>query len=389
MAGRRKMELPTIQLRIRVTGRHPRFFRKQVQKPERPIAAGSMVFVKDKAGRPVGTGFYNSRSQIALRMLERGRTPCGPERVLDLLDAAIDLREKTLGLGRRSDAYRLVHAEGDGLPALIIDKLGRAIVAQLASKAMERQIEAIGERLLERYPRAQLVLSVDADARRLEGLEMVDSGGRKAIELREEGLSYRVTPGGGHKTGFFCDQRENRVRLATLVKGRRVLDLCCNSGGFAMHAVQGGAKQVEAYDLDEEAVALARANVSANRLRCDVAQADAFEILRERPRGSFDACVLDPPKWVRGADDREQGLTRYLDLNRLAFEKLPSGGLLLTCSCSGSVSEDQFLAVLREAASRAKRDARVLAISGAGPDHPVALECPETRYLKAVWIELR
>ena len=389
MAGRRRSELPTIQLRIRVTGRHPRFFRKQVQKPEQRIPAGSMVFVKDKTGRPVGTGFYNSRSQIALRMLDRGRSPCGPERVLELLDSAIELRENTLGLAERSDAYRLVHAEGDGLPGLILDKLGSAIVAQLASKAMETQIEAIGERLLEQYPGAQLVMSVDAEARRLEGLEMPDSGRAKPIELHEEGLSYRVTPGGGHKTGFFCDQRENRVRLGQLARGRRLLDLCCNSGGFAMHAIRGGAKHVEAYDLDEEAVALARANVHANDLRCDVAQADAFEILRERPRGSFDACVLDPPKWVHGADDRDQGLTRYLDLNRLAFEKLPSGGLLLTCSCSGSVSEDQFLAVLREAAARAKRDARVLAITGAGPDHPVALECPETRYLKAVWLEIR
>ncbi len=388
-APKKQAKLPEIRLRIKVHGRHPRFYRKQVLKPTRPIPAGSQVFVRDKEGKAIGTGFYNSRSQIALRIFDRGFAPASEGRILELLQAAIDYRERDLRLQDHSEAYRLVHAEGDGLPGLIIDKLGDYLVAQLALKGLEAHMEEIGEALLRRYPKGRLILHVDKEMSELEGMELRSTRSDAEAWLSEDDLHYRFAPGQGHKTGFFCDQRDNRMRLGRLAKGRRVLDLCCNSGGFAMHAARGGARQVEAYDLDEKAVALARDNAKRNQLSMSVAQADAFELLRERKPGSCDALILDPPKWVHGKDDMDDGLRRYLDLNRLGFKLLQKGGLLVTCSCSGQVSEDRFLSVLRDAAGRAGRDARILHLGGAGADHPVALECPETRYLKVVFLQIR
>lgn len=387
-ASRKKHVLPTVKLRIRVTGRHPRFFRKQVLKPEHTISPGSLVYVLDKQGRAVGTGFYNPRSVLALRMLTRGKEQVDRKHVLRLLDQAIRYREETLGLGERENAYRLVHAEGDGIPGFILDRLNHHLVAQVFCLGIEDSIEDIGEALLKRYPQSKLVLRVDADARRLEGIRLEETGELRPAELMEDGLRYLFTPGAGHKTGFFCDQRDTRRRLAEFAHGRKVLDLCCNSGGFAMQAARAGARTVLAIDLDEDAVRLAKANARKNSLRVPVEHGDAFDVLRERGR-DFDVIVLDPPKWIRGESDMEKGLKRYLDLNTSAFAALPSGGLLLTCSCSGSLSEERFLAMLREAAARAGKDARIVEMRGAGADHPVALECPETRYLKAAFVSVR
>ena len=177
--------------------------------------------------------------------------------------------------------------------------------------------------------------------------------------------------------------------MRSLAKGRTVLDLCCHAGGFAIQAALGGAKSVIAIDLDEEAVTQAAANAKTNRARVDVRHGDAFDTLRETKAGAYDLIVLDPPKWVLGKTGIIPGLPKYRDLNRLAFEKLAPGSLLVTCSCSGAVSEDLFLLMLKEAAAQAGRDARVLMLRGAGPDHPVALECPETRYLKVAVLAVR
>lgn len=381
--------LPEVRLKVRVQGRHPQFFRKMVRKPQERLPAGAAVFVKDREGKPVGTGFYNSRSEIALRMLARESVRDVDRFVLERLVDACELRDKRLQLPKVSDGYRLCHAEGDGLPGLVIDKLGDSIVAQVYALAIMPYMEAIGQRLLSRYRGSQLLLNVDKDAAVREGIEKQPRPRPQQTTVTEHGIRYLVTPGQGHKTGFFADQRENRQRIKRLAKGRRVLDLCCNTGGFAMAASQGGAKEVRAVDLDEVVLQQAAHNVEANELAVDCAQGDAFEVLRELKPGRFDLMVLDPPKWARGKGEVSEGLKRYRDLNRLAFEKLPAGGLLLTCSCSGAVSEGQFHKTLSEAASQAGKDARILFSGGAGPDHPVALECPETRYLKVVLLELR
>jgi 23S rRNA (cytosine1962-C5)-methyltransferase len=381
--------LPKLRLKIRVHGRHPWFYRKMIQKPAQPLPAGTAAVVVDRDDQLVGTGFYNPRAELALRMFADEAIGDCSSHFRAALQRAVALREDLLQLPRATDSYRLVHAEGDGFPGLILDKLGSAIVAQVASLGMQQQLEPLGEWLLRKYPGSQLLLLQDRDWAEREGMEPLPRPAAVQVVVREHGLEYAVAAGTGHKTGFFADQRDNRRWLQQLARGRAVLDLCCNSGGFAMHAVRGNAAKVVAVDLDESMVAQTRANAERNRLSLQAEHGDAFDVLRATEPGAYDLIVLDPPKWIARKEELEAGLERYRDLNRLAMAKLPRGGLLFTCSCSGSLSEESFLRMLRDAAALARRDARILQLRGAGADHPIALECPETRYLKVAVLQIR
>jgi 23S rRNA (cytosine1962-C5)-methyltransferase len=381
--------LPRVDLKVRVHGRHPWFYRKMIVRPATRLPAGSAVHVRDRTGAPVGTGFYNGRTELALRLLTHETIDDVGALLLARLDEARALREDVLGLPAVTDAYRLVHSEGDGFPGLVLDRLGDTIVAQVFSLCMMQRLEPIGEHLLARARGTRLVLTADAEAARREGFERPPPAARRETEITEHGVRFVVQPGSGHKTGFFADQRDMRQLVRRLARGRSVLDLFCNSGGFSLAAMRGGARRALAVDLDEEAVAQVRTNAQRNALRVDAAHGDAFDVLREIDAGAHDLIVLDPPKWARGRGEVDAALARYGDLNRLALEKAAPGALLLTCSCSGAVGEPRFLRVVEEAAAAAARDARVLGVFGAGPDHPVAVECPETRYLKAVLLQIR
>ncbi len=382
-------ELPELRLKVRVHGRHPWFFRKMVRRPEPPIPPGAAVRVVDREGRRVGIGYWNPRTELSLRLLAHGDVEDPDALLRERVLAAAELRDGRLDLPRVTDGYRLVHAEGDGVPGLVLDRLGDVLVAQVFSLCIEQRLEEIGRDLKERYPGTRLALTVDDTARKREGLRAAPPVRGVSTTVVEHDIRYHVEAGAGHKTGFFADQRENRLRIRELAKGRRVLDACCNSGGFAMNAAKGGARSVVAVDLDETQVEVATENAARNRLAITAEHADAFGFLRDARRGQFDLVVLDPPKWAAGKGAVEAGIERYTDLNRLAFEKLAPGALLLTCSCSGAVSEARFQAAVRDAAAHAGRDARILGAFGAGPDHPVALECPETRYLKVLLLEVR
>jgi 23S rRNA (cytosine1962-C5)-methyltransferase len=384
-----ELRLPELRLKIKAHGRHPWFYRKMIQKPERPLAAGSACKVRDREGRLVGTGFYNPRAELALRMFSD--QPVADVRVhfVEALERAVLLREKALALPDVTNAYRLVHAEADGFPGLVMDRLNDAVVAQVASLGMLQQLEPLGEWLLRHRAGTRLVLQQDKDWAEREGMEKLPRVTPVTTTVREHGIDYAVTAGGGHKTGFFADQRDNRQLVRQLARGRSVLDLCCNSGGFALNAIAGGALRVVACDLDEEMVAQTTENARRNKMKFPAVHADAFDQLRDAEPGAFDLIVLDPPKWVTNKDQIEEGLVRYEDLNRLGIEKVARGGLVVTCSCSGSVGEDRFLRMLRDAATKARRDVRVLAVRGAGGDHPFALECPETRYLKVALLQVR
>lgn len=381
--------LPQLRLKVRVNGRHPWFYRKMIQKPETALPAGGAACVRDRDGKLVGTGFYNPRAELALRMFADDAVEDVPRHFVQALRSAVLLREETLNLPKITDAYRLIHAEGDGCPGLVLDKLGNAFVAQVASLGMLQQLEPLGQWLLERYPGSKLVLLQDKDWAEREGMEKLPRAAPVATTVREHGLFYAVQAGTGHKTGFFADQRDNRWLVRNLAKGRAVLDLCCNSGGFAMNAVMGGATKVLAADLDEAMVAQTKHNAAHNKLTLATVHGDAFDLLREAQLGAHDLIVLDPPKWVHHKEELESGMQRYFDLNRLGIEKVARSGIVVTCSCSGSVSEDAFLRMLRDAAAAAGRDARVLYLRGAGADHPMALECPETRYLKVAVLQVR
>jgi 23S rRNA (cytosine1962-C5)-methyltransferase len=201
-----------------------------------------------------------------------------------------------------------------------------------------------------------------------------------------------VAPGSKHKTGFFADQRDNRRMLASFCAGKRVLDLCCNTGGFAICAKgPGQAEEVVGIDLDEQVIALARQNANLNQLRIRFVQADLFAWLRDiLPSGQrFDVVVLDPSKQTRDRLELDFALKKYLDMNRLALQAVAPGGAFLTCSCTGLVSEEAFLDTLKRAAWQAGRTVQVLQVAGAAPDHPFLVHVPEGRYLKAIFCRVK
>ncbi len=215
--------------------------------------------------------------------------------------------------------------------------------------------------------------------------------------VEEYGTRFRVRFEGGHKTGFFCDQRENRQRLAEFCRGKQVLDLCCYTGGFSVQAAKlGGAAQVTGVDLDHHPLELARENANLNQVRVKFVQADAFAYMRDMLSHGrqYDVVVLDPPKLIRTRAEVEEGTRKHFALNRYAMQLVRPGGILLSCSCAGLLQEAEFVNLLVAAARRAEadptskpgREIRILAKSGAGPDHPVAGNCLETEYLKAVWM---
>jgi 23S rRNA (cytosine1962-C5)-methyltransferase len=211
------------------------------------------------------------------------------------------------------------------------------------------------------------------------------------VTIHEHGVRFRVTFEGSHKTGFFCDQRENHRELARFTRDRTVLDLCCYTGGFGLHAlVRGGAREVTGVDLDEKAISQARDNANANQVRLNLVHADAFGYMRQMAQNgrAFGIVVLDPPKLIPGRLDIAAGKRKYFDLNVLAMRLVEPGGLLLTCSCSGLLAPDEFLILLRAAARQAGRSAQVLARTGAAGDHPVGLDALEGAYLKAVWLRM-
>ena len=376
------MPIPKIELMVRVRGRHPWFYRKMVRKPARPLPAGAVVHVTDRDGRAIGSGFFNPRTDLALRMFSDHAIEDPKSHFVRTIASALAVRERALGLPEVTNAYRVIHSEGDGCPGLILDRLGDAFVAQVHNLGMLQQMEPLGEWLREQVRGCKLVMLQDEDSAKREGMERLPKPQPVSVAVHEYGIRYAVQAGGGHKTGFFADQRDNRQLVRNLAKGRSVLDLCCNSGGFALNAIAGGAKSVLAADLDEAMVAQTVHNAAQNKMRVQTQHADAFDLLRDLAGGEHDLIVLDPPKWVHHRDEFEQGIARYRDLNRLALQKIANGGILVTCSCSGSVSEESFLRMLQDAAADAGAEARVLFLRGAGADHPVALQCPETRYLK-------
>jgi 23S rRNA (cytosine1962-C5)-methyltransferase len=386
-------DLTTVRLKIARRSSHPWIFQKMVEKPAKRIPGGSVVDIVDRENQWVGRGLYNGHSRIALRILTSDAAE-----VIDgtffarRLERCIALRRDWLHLDLVSDAYRLVHSEGDNLSGLVVDRFGPTLVLEFFSAGMYRFRAAIQEALAQHYPGSNFYWFAEEHIQKQESFDCRPPEVPPATIITEHGLRFRVAPGGRHKTGFFVDQRDNRKTLATFCPGKRVLDLCCNTGGFAIYAkALGQADEVVGVDLDEEAIELARQNGNLNQARIRFIQADLFSWLRDiLPGGQrFDVVILDPSKQTRDREALDFALKRYLDMNRLAIQAVASGGLLLTCSCTGLVSETDFLETLRRAAWQAGRTLQILEISGAAADHPFLIHVPEGRYLKAVFARVQ
>ena len=386
--------LPTVA--IRAAGTHQFVYRKMVEGPVGAAAPnhGDLVRVVDRDRVHLGFALWNGRSQISLRFLSRASEPPGPEFWSRRIEEAAALRSTVLNLDRDTNAYRVVHAEGDGLSGLVVDRFDDVLSVEVFSLGIYQRIGPILSLCAARLGTAHFRVGVDEWVAHLEdfsGRPLASANLPPRVTVHEHGIRYRIHFEEGHKTGFFCDQRDNRRDLARFCADRTVLDLCCYTGGFGLNAlVRGKAREVTCVDLDEKAVALARENGNANNVRLEVVHADAFGYMRQMGLNgkTYGVVVLDPPKLIPDRDLIPAGKRKYFDMNVLAMKLVEQGGLLVTCSCSGLLDAPEFVALLGAAARNAERQVQILALAGAAADHPVALNALEGAYLKVAWLRV-
>jgi 23S rRNA (cytosine1962-C5)-methyltransferase len=365
--------------------------------PAAGVEDGALVEVRDPSERFLGHALYNSASDIRLRWLARGRkTDLDRPRefLLRALKSADALRRRVLRLPEVTDVYRVVHAEGDDLPGLIVDRMNDILCCEHHALGFFRLRGDVAWALQQLYPGAKVVHRVPQGAIEAESFAQSDLEELAPVEdetlIEEHGLRYRVRPGAGHKTGWFCDQRDNRLALAKLAAGRDVLDLCCNAGGFALQAARHGARSVRGVDIDEVVLARAVDAAQLNGVAVDFIHADAFPYLRRLAGDAIkpNLVIVDPHKLIGSRSGFDAGMTKYLDLNALALGAARPGALVATFSCSGLLQDNQFVGMLFQAARRAGREIRYLGALGAGPDHPQRPDFSRSRYLKGALLAL-
>ena len=374
-----------------ISNRHPWVFSGAIAADEGPEDAAIADLVSGRSGELIASGFYSAHSQIRLRAMTFGE-PFTEQLLRHRIIASIDRRD---ALGQRSDAYRLIHAEGDGISGLVVDKYGSSLVCEITSAGLEKLREAIIALLKERTGATTIILKNKLPARRLEKISMTDEilgEPVQEIDVRENGLHFCVSLTAGQKTGFFLDQRENRNRVRELARDASVLNLFSYSGGFGVNAAAGGASSVEEVDISETAMTLARENHRLNGSAANVTftVSDAFAHARELVAAGrlYDIVVCDPPAFARNRGDVDRAARGYKDINMQAMKLVRPGGLLMTFSCSGHIDSTLFQQILFAAALDSRREARMLDRLGAGIDHPVSLYCPETEYLKGMLIRV-
>lgn len=373
---------------------HPWIYEGEVLRLDAEPENGALVDAVSEKGRYLGTGFYSAHSKIRLRLVSRNANDRFDEAFWRRrIQYAWDYRRTVMGgdIG----CCRVIFGESDGFPGLTVDRFSELLAAQTLSVGIERikgwlfplimdVLRSDGQEIAGLYERN------DAAIRALEGLEQgkgwfgethPDS---PVTEICENGIYYRVDVENGQKTGFFLDQKYNRLAIGKLAGGRRVLDCFTHTGSFALNAAMGGAERVTAVDVSESAVAMARQNAERNRLgdRVDFVAADVFELLPQLKKGDYDLIILDPPAFTksrRTADNAERG---YKEINLRALKLLPRGGYFATASCSHFMPTEQFERMLRSAALDAGVELRQIEARQQAPDHPILWNVPETDYLK-------
>ena len=375
--------------------RHPWIFSGAIARVDGNPAAGETVELRSSSGKPLALAAYSPASQIRARVWSFDvATPIDASFFRSRIERALAFRAR-LPAARHANALRLVHAESDGLPGVVVDRYADVLVVQLLSAGAERWRQEILDALAAASGCAAIYERSDAEVRALEGLVprtgfVFGNQAARRCPIVEHGLAFHVDVEQGQKTGFFLDQRENRQRVRALAAGREVLDGFCYTGGFALAALAGGAKRVLALESSAPALEVARENLAANPsldpARLELVQADVFAHLRAlRDRATrFDLVVLDPPKFAPTAAQAKNAARAYKDINLLAFKLLAPGGLLATFSCSGGVPADLFQSIVAGAAVDAGVEAKIIERFDAASDHPVALEFPEGEYLKGL-----
>lgn len=354
---------------------------------------GDVVDVCTRSGRVIGRGFFNPHSKIRVRLLTFRDEPINEAFWAVRIASAAALRRRVVA---DTSAYRLIHGESDFLPGLIVDRYEDVLVMQALSFGMDRRKEHLADLLMKETGVSAVYLRNDVHSLTLEGLPVeqrfLRGGGATTVDVREGRARFLVNIAQGQKTGWFCDQRENRLAVASLADGASVLETFCHTGAFGVHAALHGAASVLGLDVSRDAVAQARDHAARNNVEgtCSYREADAFEELRriERAGDRFDLVILDPPSFARTKQAVPQALAGYKQINLRALRLIRPEGFLASCSCSHHVSEEQFGVMLQEAAQDAKRQLRLIERRTQARDHPILAAMPETRYLKCFVLQV-
>ena len=371
----------------RLRAGHPWIFSNEIEAVNGTVSDGDIVALEDARGAFLGQGYLNRHSLIAVRVLTRGRDLIDETFFLKRLRRAVEYRER---MYPGDTAIRLVSAEADLLPGLVVDRYGDVLAVGISTLGMEARKELLLGILQDHLAPRAVALVADSPLRALEGLPLERRHWAGEPELAREvlmgGLRYRVDPLEGQKTGLFLDQRDNRARLDGRVAGGRVLDAYCYTGAWGLAAVGYGASEAVLIDTSESSLAAAEANAELNGMsdRVQLLKDDAFKGLAVLGRTGqrFEAAVVDPPALVRAKSHKREGIRKYLELNKRAMSLVAEGGWLFTSSCSHAVSQEEFLEMLRLAAAAAHRSFRLVEWGIQSKDHPVLLSAPETAYLK-------
>jgi 23S rRNA (cytosine1962-C5)-methyltransferase len=373
--------------------RHPWIFSGAIQQVDEQPVSGATVDLLSSSRQFLARAAYSPTSQIRARAWTFEDKPVDADFFRRKIRSAMDARQK-LNIADQSNAYRLIYAESDGLPGLIVDRYDDVLVLQSLTAGSEFWKQTLADLLLEETGLSIIFERSDADVRELEGLGqrvglLCGTLPNSQITIHENSLNFNVNFESGHKTGFYLDQRTNRQRVRELAQEKDVLDCFCYTGGFTINALSGGAQSVLSIDSSADALALAKENVELNSLPIEKAnflEGDVFQLLRKfrDENRSFDMIILDPPKFAPTAAQAERAARGYKDINLLAFKLLRPGGILVTFSCSGGVNAGLFQKIVAGAALDAGVEAQILEHLSQGPDHPVSLHFPEGAYLKGL-----
>ena len=373
----------------RILKGHQWVFSNELTEVPQHIQPGELVKLYSHSKRFLGIGFYHPKSLISFRLLSREDIPINADFFKTRIQQALNLRKKIYPESL-TNTFRLVHAESDHLPGLIIDKFNDILSVQTFSAGMECWLETLKEILVELFHPRMIVLKNESQLRALEGLELYkkilfgeSESAKTIIECYD--IKYEIDVLEGQKTGFFLDQRENRRLIERYAKNANVLDVFSNDGGFSLHASKAGAKMVSAIDSSEKTLERYHNNFLLNKLsNFTLLKDDAFEALKKLTGTDqkFDLIILDPPSLTKSKKNIESAIRAYKTLNKLCLRLLSTDGFLASASCSHHVTEDIFLNTIMRAAQETKTGLRLLEKGFQAPDHPVLLTMPETRYLK-------
>lgn len=370
----------------RVWTRHPWIFKSDIDHTDPSVQAGDIVSVKSAKGRFLAKAFYNPDSQISLRVMSYQDEPIERDFIFRRVHEAVEYRRSFADL----KSCRMIFAESDRLPALIVDAFGEVLVLQCLALGMERFKKDVVDALVAELHPKGIWERNDVPVRKLEGLELTTGllygEVPDSVEIAENGVRFFVDVKEGQKTGFFLDQKENRAAIAPFVKGKKVLDCFTHTGSFALHAGYYGAADVTGVDISGYACAFAAKNAELNHLedRVRFLEANAFDLLSEKSRAGekYDVIILDPPAFTKSRSTLDNAIRGYKEINLRAMKMVTPGGFLITCSCSQHVLPDMFRKMVIDAANDARVQLRQIEFRTQGKDHPVLPSAPETEYLK-------